>query len=418
MNVILMPKLSDSMEEGTIARWLVPDGAAFSIGDELAEIETDKTAVTYCAELDGILEIILAEGGSAAVGSEIARIHDNRLASVATPLVGANFDATPFSPSGQFPIVSDEAPESAGDATAGPAKPDRALATPLARRIASAHGVTLSEIAGTGPRGRITRTDVMRAVAAQPPAVAEPRTERPLIAQATASSNFGEVQKLPLSAAQRIVAQRMVETKSTTPDFQVQTEVIMDNAIALRSSLREVAGNGSTPSINDLIVKACGLALRAFPRANGSFRGDHIELFSRVNIGVAVAAEDALLVPTIFDADQKSLAQITRESRRLAQRARDQEITPAELSGGTFTISNLGMFGMTAITPIIFGAQAAILGVGALRPSLIRRDERIVDQTVMTLCASCDHRMIYGADAAELLRLLKSLLESPLSLVL
>jgi pyruvate dehydrogenase E2 component (dihydrolipoamide acetyltransferase) len=418
---ILMPQLSDSMEQGTIARWLVADGEFFAVGDELAEIETDKAAVTYHAETAGMLDIVLAEGQSASVGSVIARTRDDDSSIVETPRarVVTSKTSSPDGPSVEDRMASDLPSESFAEKQVIPS-PDGLLATPLARRIASVHGATLTDIAGSGPRGRITRSDVLQAVGAERPSATRtpPRSVSVTPVQAATNVSYGEVEIVPLSSAQKIVAQRMVETKTTTPDFQVQTDVVMDAAIAMRSGLREVEGDGPDPSINDLIVKACGLALRAFPRANGSFRGDHVELFSRINIGVAVAAESALLVPTIFDADQKSLGQIARESRRLAQCVRDKEITPAELSGGTFTISNLGMFGMTAITPVIYGSQAAILGVGALRTTLIRRGDEIVDQTVMTLCASCDHRMIYGADASELLSLIKRLLESPLTLVL
>ncbi len=210
----------------------------------------------------------------------------------------------------------------------------------------------------------------------------------------------------------------MAETKATVPDFQIQAEVAMDAAIALRAQLKEIAEAGSAPSFNDMIVKACAVALRSHPRANGSYRDGRFELHQRVNVGIAVAGDDALVVATVPDADTKSLAQIARESRRLAERVRSGEITPPELSGATFTVSNLGMFGMTAITPVVNSPQAAILGVGALRETLARVDGEIVDRTLLTLTLSCDHRILYGADAARLLSDIKGLLERPLSLAL
>jgi pyruvate dehydrogenase E2 component (dihydrolipoamide acetyltransferase) len=210
----------------------------------------------------------------------------------------------------------------------------------------------------------------------------------------------------------------MAESKATIPHFQVQSEVAMDAAIALRAELKASVNGDAAPSLNDLIVKACALALRQHPAANGSYVDGGFELHGRVNIGVAVAAEDALVVPVVKDADTKSLGSIARETRRLAERVRTGEISPPELSGGTFTVSNLGMFGMTAITPVINPPQAAILGVGALRETLARVDGEIVDRTLMTLTLSCDHRILYGADAAWLLADVRTLLETPLGLAL
>jgi pyruvate dehydrogenase E2 component (dihydrolipoamide acetyltransferase) len=211
----------------------------------------------------------------------------------------------------------------------------------------------------------------------------------------------------------------MAEAKATVPHFQVETEVVMDAAVALRAELKAVAGDGPAPSFNDMIVRAAALALRAHPKVNGSYRDGAFELHERVNVGIAVAAEDALVVPTIVDADRRSLGEIGRESRRLAERVRAGTATPPELAGGTFTVSNLGMFGMTAIYPVINPPQAAILGVGRTR-SVLRRGEdgEIVDSGLMTLTLSCDHRILYGAEAAEFLAAVRDLLETPLRLAL
>jgi len=414
MTDILMPRLSDSMEQGTISKWLVPDGESFNEGDELAEIETDKAAVIYCAETEGFLEIVLAEGESTSVGSIIGRAHG--VERVRTTVLERNrATSVALADQANDPRFSVSDSERVAADLPSRAVAHTSLATPLARRVASAHGLSLADITGTGPRGRITRSDVLGVVQGSPPPM--PRA-LPQNRQPSADSQFGEIEWVPLTSAQGIIVQRMVETKSTVPDFQVQTEVVMDSVIALRSGLNEVGGVDLVPSINDFVVKACALALRHCPRANGSFRGDHFELFSRINIGIAVTDGESLLVPTIFDADQKSLGQISRESRGLAQRVRDHDISPTELSGGTFTVSNLGMFGMTSITPVIYGSQAAIVGVGATRGTLARDGENIIDRSIMTLCASCDHRIIYGADAADLLGRIRALLEAPLALVM
>jgi pyruvate dehydrogenase E2 component (dihydrolipoamide acetyltransferase) len=216
-----------------------------------------------------------------------------------------------------------------------------------------------------------------------------------------------------------LIARRMADAKTTIPHFQVETEVAMDAAIALRAQLKEAAAEGdAVPSFNDLIVKASAIALRRHPRANGSYRDGRFDLHERVNVGVAVAADDALIVPTVFDADTKSLGQIARDVRDLAGRVRAGTIAPADLEGGTFTVSNLGMYGMSAITPVINAPQAAILGVGALRPVLARVDGEIVDRTLMTLRLSCDHRILYGADASVFLAEIRDLLEAPMRLAL
>ena len=215
---------------------------------------------------------------------------------------------------------------------------------------------------------------------------------------------------------QRVIAQRMAATTATVPDFQVQAEVAIDALLALRSQLRDVTQR--PPSVNDFIVKAAALALRAFPLVNGSYRDGRLQLHSAVNVGVAVALDGGLIVPTVTDADTRSLGSIAAEVRRLADAARDGTITPADLSGATFTVSNLGMYGMTAITPVINAPQAAILGAGASHPVLARAGGEIVDRQVMTLTMSCDHRILYGAEAARFLSRVRELLEQPLALAL
>jgi pyruvate dehydrogenase E2 component (dihydrolipoamide acetyltransferase) len=399
MSDITMPRLSDSMERGTILTWLVEDGAPVSIGDALLEIETDKATMTHTAEAEGVLQIIAPAGSTVPVGELIARVGDERSAprAVASEPVAVGAAATRVAP----------ALQSNGAA---------ARTTPLARRIAAARGVDLSAVTGSGPRGRITRADVLAAAGLT---AAPARASAAAVATPALVAPRDEVTEQEPSRLQALIARRMVESTTTIPHFQVETEVEMDAAIALRATLKAAAAEDDVvPSINDLIVKAAALALRRHPRANGSYRGGRFELHARVNLGVAVAADDALIVPTVFDADTKLLGQVARDVRALAARVRAGTVTPADLEGGTFTVSNLGMYGMSAITPVINAPQAAILGVGALRPVLRRVDGEIVDRTLMTLRLSCDHRILYGADAALFLAEIRRLLEAPLCVAL
>jgi pyruvate dehydrogenase E2 component (dihydrolipoamide acetyltransferase) len=396
MSEITMPKLSDSMEEGTILSWLKRDGEQVLTGEDLVEIETDKATITHPAGASGILRIMAAEGASLPVGAPIADIGDGDAAAVARGASVAASAETVIGPAVVMPSA----------AAASPVSSRAGRATPLARRVAEVHGVALADVHGSGPQGRITRADVLtRAGLTVTPSPLPGSPETP-------------AETRQLTRVQQVIARRMAEANATVPHFQVQTEVAMDEAIALRAQLKTLSGDDPAPSFNDIIVKSAAVALRAFPLANGSYTSGALELHDRVNIGVAVAAEAALVVPTVFDADVKSLGQISRDVRRLAGLVRDGQIGPAELGGGTFTVSNLGMFGMTAITPIINVPQAAILGVGAMRPVLERVDGEIVDRTLMTLTLSCDHRILYGADAARFLAHIRDLLQAPVRLAL
>ncbi len=227
----------------------------------------------------------------------------------------------------------------------------------------------------------------------------------------------GATRRVEPTRTQRLVARRMAEAKATIPEFQVQTDVAMDAAIAFRAELRAIVDDGA-PSLNDLVVKACAIALRWHPRANASYVDGGFEEHEHVNVGVAVAGDETLVVPVVHDADSKALAQIARETRRLAERVRLGAVTPPELAGATFTVSNLGMYGMTAIVPVINPPQAAIVGVGAIREQLARVDGEIVERRLMTLTLSCDHRILYGADASLFLGDVGRLLEAPLRLAL
>jgi pyruvate dehydrogenase E2 component (dihydrolipoamide acetyltransferase) len=300
-------------------------------------------------------------------------------------------------------------------------------------------GLELAALEGTGPGGRIVKADVEAAAqgdgqaaeAGAPeeaaPAEAAPEPEEkeeapadvpgPVVA-GEGQTGRGEATHQDLSRLQQTVARRMAESKATAPDFVLNTEVDMDAAVDLRKQLKAAAGESPAPSYNDFVVKAAALALADFPRANGAYRDGQFELYSRINVGVAVAGQDALIVPTVFDADRKSLGQIARESRALAERARAGAITPPELSAGTFSVSNLGMFGIKSFTAVINPPQAAILAVGSLDQTPVVRDGEVVIGHVMALTLTCDHRILYGADAAAFLSRIRERLENPLSLAL
>jgi len=360
-----MPRLSDSMEEGTILRWLKKDGEVVSKGEALADVETDKATVTFDAEADGVLRILAEEGQTVPIGGVIASIGET---------------------------AESEAKPAEREANG------RAKASPLARRAAREAGVDLRGLSGSGPGGRIVKADL-------------PKPE-------PARGAKGAVTTVQPSRTQVQIAQRMAESKATIPDFTLHAEADMEQAVELRAQLRKAGRAGDAiPSYNDMIVRACALALRDHPRANAAYRDGMFELYERVNVGIAVAAHDSLVVPTVFDADRKSLVEIAREARTLAERVRSQQITPAELSGGTFTLSNLGMHGVASFGAIINPPQAAILAVGELREVPVVRDRQVVPGSRMSLVLTCDHRILYGAPAAEFLARVRQLLEQPLYLL-
>ena len=427
MTDILMPRLTDQMETGTIVAWLVEDGETVDVGQEIVEIETDKATVAHPSDAAGVLETVADVGDTVTVGELIARVGVAQEAVASGSRAGSDGGVTasagndvPDSPPAPSSLP---APATAPVASNGK---EAALVTPLARRLAGAHGIDPAGLAGSGPGGRVTKADVMRAAGievtpqpdrAAPAPVAAPNTSSPDTLQPP--SDLGTRVQQP-TRLQQIVARRMAEAMATIPHFQVQTEVTMDDAIALRAQLKAATGDGTpVPSINDLIVKACALTLPDHPLVNGSYKDGAFELHDQVHVGIAVASDDGLVVATIRDAAIKSLGQIARESRRLAERVRTRKATPPELTGATFTVSNLGMFGMTAITAVINPPQAAILGVGASRPTLARgQNGEVVDRQLLTLTLSCDHRILNGADGSRFLLDVKHCLESPLRLAL
>jgi pyruvate dehydrogenase E2 component (dihydrolipoamide acetyltransferase) len=417
---IIMPRLSDSMEEGTILQWLVAEGDRVEVGQPLAEIETDKATVAYEADTAGIvLALTVKEGASVPLGAPIAVIGEpgEELSAARSPEAlaaasskGAVGAAAPTEP----------APTSTTTAAAPPPRA-RAKASPLARRLAAQLDVDLTGLAGSGPDGRVTRADVERAAAAPNGDRAETVAAGPAARPAPSADPIlhakGEATPHELSRLQHTVGRRMAESRATIPDFELRCEVDMTQVAELRERLRELAD--PPPSYNDFIVKAAALALREFPRVNGSYRDGAVESYSRVNVGVAVAADDALAVPTIFEADRMSLGEISRKARDLAARVRDGSVLPAELSGGTFTVSNLGMYGVDSFSAIINPPQAAILAVGSLKRRAIVDDNGcVVAAPTILLTLACDHRVLYGADGAKFLSRLRELLERPDALIL
>jgi pyruvate dehydrogenase E2 component (dihydrolipoamide acetyltransferase) len=420
MAEIVMPRLSDTMEEGTILRWLVADGEPVRRGQELVEIETDKANMTYESDLEGVLATVAAEGDTLPVGAVIARIGDGDSGAVVS--TAAKNDDAGVPAVGEVPErdVKDGEASSPEVSPAEDSAGERVKASPLARRIASERGVDLHTVTGSGPGGRIVKADVPAVTEERPDDGAAP-TAVPRLASVTTAK--GETTVVELTRTQQTIARRMAESKATIPHFALQTDVDMEECVALRSELKRV-GHADAPTYNDMVVKACALALRELPRANSSYRDGRLQLHSRVNVGVAVAADadeptgGALIVPTVFDADLKSLGEIARETRALVARVREHSITPPELGGGTFTVSNLGMFGIASFTAIINPPQAAILSVGSLGPRAVVRDGELLARNTMTVTLACDHRILYGAPAARFLARIRELLEAPAALTL
>jgi pyruvate dehydrogenase E2 component (dihydrolipoamide acetyltransferase) len=424
-----MPRLSDSMEEGTILSWLKQVGDEIAVGDELVEIETDKANMAYEADVAGTLSEILAkEGETLPIGTPIALIGgdgDSGEGRGARP-AGPVSDTTLPPERGGSPASSPPAGDSDQADAEVPAAPaaangERIKASPIAKRLARERGLDLATLHGSGPGGRIVKSDVEGAEAQ---AGLAPSTQLEGVSPAPAAGTSvetakGETAIQEPNKTQQTIARRMAESKATAPHFYLTNEIDMGKAVEARAAIKAAVKEGDmVPSFNDMVVKACAIALREFPKANGAYRDGRFELYSRVNVGVAVAATEALVVPTVFDADRKGLRQIAAETRALAAKVRDGSVIPPELSGGTFTVSNLGMYGIDSFEAVINMGQAAILSVGAIREAPAVRDGQVVPAQLMKATIACDHRILYGAEGAEFLARVKALLEEPVSLAL
>ena len=391
---LTMPKLSDSMADAVIIRWLKSAGDAFARGEGLIEVETDKATVIYEAEWDGTLDSILVpEGQAVAVGEPIATLAngDGTAGREAQPAHSQSERVSP-PPAAIRPAEAQRAPDDSA--------PGRPVATPVARRTAVELGVSLHGLTGTGPGGRITVDDVTRAAAETEP---------------TPVSGKGEVSVHEPTPTQATIARRMVESATTIPVFTVSADADVTQIVAAR---REARDRGEeAPTVNDFVVKAAATTLREFTRFNASYVDGKVECYSRVNVGIAVATDDALLVPVVRDADRKSLTELAEETRTLADGARRRALRPEDYHDGTFTVSNLGMFGVRAFTAIIDPPQVAILAVGGVRRAPVAENaDHIAFRDLLTVTLSCDHRVVYGADGARFLSRLRELLEQPLVL--
>lgn len=374
---VILPKLGQTMEEGKILEWFKREGERVSKGDPLFSVETDKVNVDVEAPGSGLLRKILRKVGDVVpISSVVAYIAE---AGDTLPDLEA-----PLPPSGS-PVTTQVV--SAPPPTAAPGRPGKKiLATPVARRLAEERGVDLATLKGSGPEGQITKEDVERASRLTPgvPQTAQPHS---------------------LTTMQRLIAERTLKSVREVPHFFVTVEADMGKAQEQRKKLGV--------SLTSVLIKAAALALRDFPDVNARFAGDRIERIPSINIGVIVATPDGMLIPVVRDADRKSLAQIASEERDLADRGRRGALTPQELSGGTFTISNLGMYGVDQFTAIIYPPESAILAVGRVADQVVARDGRAVIRPMMTMTLSSDHRVIYGAVAGQFLGRLKQLLEEP-----
>lgn len=440
---ILMPRLSDTMETGTIAVWHKQPGDRVDIGDILVEIETDKAVMEYEAYDAGTLgEILVAEGDQATIGAVIAHLDDGRPreperdAPLATgaPQPPAEPAASPGSSAAASAAASVESaggtPHTAPHTEAG----QRLFATPLVRRLARESAIDLSRVTGSGPGGRIVRADIEDALTGQATdkraaSGSAPAPAGPVAAAASAASlapapanDARQSTAIPFDKTRQVISRRLTQSSSTTPHFYVTAVADIDELLALRADLNahtESSGR-SKISINDLLVRASAIALREHPGVNASYSPDghgQTLMHGRVNIGIAVASDAGLVVPVITDADRKTTSLIASESQRLSALARDRGLTAAEMSGGTFTISNLGMYGVQEFTAIINPPEGAILAVGAARAEPVVIDGAIEVRHRLRYTLSADHRIIDGALAAQFLATLTGLLERPLDIV-
>ena len=423
---ILMPALSPTMEEGTLAKWLVKEGDTVSSGDLLAEIETDKATMEFEAVDEGVIgKILIAEGSEGvkvntpiAVLLEDGESADDIAASAAKP---AEAPATV-----EAPVA---AAVSAAPAPSAPATSDgtRVFASPLARRIAADKGLDLSQVAGSGPRGRIVKADVENAVSSPQTATAAiPVSTAPSAAPSMSTGPSAEAvakmyadrdyEEIALNGMRKIIAARLTEAKQSIPHFYLRRDIKLDALLKFRGQLnKELESRGVKLSVNDFIIKACALALQTVPDANSVWAGDRMLKLRPSDVAVAVAIEGGLFTPVLKDAEQKSLSALSAEMKDLAARARDRKLAPHEYQGGSFAISNLGMFGIDNFDAVINPPHGAILAVGAgSKKPVVGSDGELSVATVMSVTLSVDHRVIDGALGAQLLQAIVDNLENPI----
>lgn len=403
---VVMPALSPTMTEGKLVKWLKKEGDKVSSGQAIAEVETDKSNLEVEAYDDGVLaRIVVQEGQMAKVGAPIAYLAGKG---------GAKPAAAPAQAPAAAPAPKAAAPAPAPKPVAAPvATPGgRLRASPLAKRMARDRGLDLSQVQGSGPLGRIVKSDIEKALTQAPaPAAARKAPGAPAPA---APGVRPEPTAVPVTTMRKVISQRMAEVKPGVPHFYLSVDVEMDGALKIREEAKALE---SKVSVNDIIVKAAAMALRRYPKINVSLQGDSVLHFETVDVGIAVAIEDGLITPVIRDADKKGLSAISAEARDLAERARKKGLKPHEYSGGSLTVSNLGMYGIDSFIAVINPPQSCILAVGSVSDKVVVRDGQMVVRKMMTVTLSGDHRVIDGAIGAEYLRELKALLEHPMRLL-
>ena len=413
--IVRMPKLSDTMTEGTVASWNKKVGDKVKSGELLAEIETDKATMEFESFQDGVLLYIGVEKGQTAKVDSILAILGKEGEDVAA-LIASEAAGAPAVEAAPAPVAVAAAPAAvaapavvaAAPAVSAPAAANgRVKASPLAKKIAEEMGINIGNVAGSGDGGRIVRRDVenftpaAQASAAHVPAFIPAGTER------YTEENVSQMRKT--------IARRLAESKFTAPHFYLTMEIDMDNAMAARKSIND---NGTAKiSFNDMVVKACAMALRLHPKVNSSWRGESIRYNEHVHIGVAVAVEEGLLVPVVRFANEKGLSQIGAEVKSFAEKAKSKKLQPSGWEGNTFTISNLGMFGIEEFTAIINPPDACILAVGGIKSVPVVKNGAVVPGNVMKVTLSCDHRVVDGASGAAFLQTLKSYLENPVMML-
>ena len=405
---VVMPQMGYDMREGTVVRWYKQEGETVDRGEVIADIETDKATVEFEAYTGGVLGRIVAEAGVAVPVGELIAIITEPGESV--PEAAAPAASPAAAPS---PAPAAAVPEPA--AAAPPASDGGVRASPIARRLARERGIDLALVAGSGPNGRITERDVENYQAAAPAAAPEPAAAPAATPEPVAAPSDSRIE---LSRMRQTIARVTSDSKSTAPHFYVTAEVDMGNAMSLRRDVNDASDPENRVSVNDLMVKACALALARYPKFNSFYRGDHLEVHGAMNIGIAIALESGLILPGVSNCESKSLLQIASATKDLIARANSGALRNEEYSSTTFSISNMGMFDVESFTAIIYPPHAAILAVGSVKQQPVVRDGELTVGAMMKATLSTDHRVADGAEAAQFLMEIKRVLENPVSLLL
>ncbi len=416
--VILMPRLSDTMTEGVIAAWHKKVGDTVKKGDLLADVETDKATMELESYKDGQLLYVGAQkGDKVAVNSLLCIIGDPAKVDVNAIVAAASGGAAPAAATAPgTPAAPAAAPAATAPApVAASTENGRVKASPLAKKLAAEKGIDISRIQGSGDGGRIVKSDIDNYKAAPAPAAGGgSEAPRGVVAPAVPAGQVS-FEEVPVSQMRKVIAKRLAESKFSAPHFYLTMAINMDKAVESRNKLNEVSP--VKISFNDMVLKACAIALKQHPKINSSWLGDKIRFNHHVNIGVAVAVEEGLLVPVVRFADGKSLSQIAAEVKTFAQKAKDKKLQPSDWEGNTFTISNLGMFGIEEFTAIINPPDACILAIGAINQVPVVKNGQIAVGNIMKVTLSCDHRVVDGASGAAFLQTLQGLLEEPLRML-